>query len=82
MHWVDSLSHADRAELVSYLERVGAPAFELYLILTLRIVLSGPFAVEDLAAFIVDYGNLNWHRVKHEFDLRDGSWHIKRGGSP
>ena len=78
MTWTDSLSPADKDQLAVCLERLGAPAFELYVILTLRVALAGAIPGENLSGFIEDHGELDWHRIKGEFELRDGAWHIRR----
>jgi hypothetical protein len=78
MDWVAELPQESRDELRAHLHRFGPPAFELYVILTLVIGLHGPIPAEKLAGNIEDYGDLDWHRIKGEFELRDGEWHIKR----
>lgn len=78
MAWFDSLTQKDKTELAAYVERFGGAAFELYLILTLRIALVEPIPAEALYQFIADHGELDWHRIKDEFELRDGLWHIKQ----
>lgn len=78
MSWVNSLSPDDLAELSNRVDRFGATAFELYLILTLVIAVSGPIQAERLPGCIEDHGDLDWHRIRGEFELREGRWHIRQ----
>lgn len=78
MAWLDSLSQADVDELSRLLAKLGAPAFEAYVLLALRVRVKGPIPADDIEGCTADVDDLTWHKISGQFERRaDGCLHLK-----